>query len=93
MTSETGPLRKVIGLTAKPGQAAAMREALTTLEIATRVEPGVIEFAFFQSLTDEDAFVLVEQFVDQAAFDLHMQAPYTRAFFAWELVAGNRVIA
>ncbi len=93
MTNETGPVRKVIGLTAKPGQAQAMREALQALEIATRVEPGAVEFAFFQSLTDDHGFVLVEHFVDQAAFDLHLKADYTQAFFALDLVAGKRAIA
>jgi quinol monooxygenase YgiN len=80
--------RRVVRIEAKPGQAVAARDALLELQRATVTEPGCAEFGFFQGLGDEHRFLLVEDFVDQAALDLHMAAPYTQTFFSRELVAG-----
>ncbi len=79
-------IRKLARITAKPQQASVLREALQTLEAATRQEPGCREFTFFQALSDPDAFVLLEEFADQAAWDTHMALPHTRTFFAAQLV-------
>ncbi len=80
--------RRVVRIEAKPGLAVEARNALLELQQATVAEPGCAEFGFFQGLADGHAFLLVEDFVDQAALDLHMAAPYTQAFFNRELVAG-----
>jgi quinol monooxygenase YgiN len=79
-------IRKFARITGKPRQAPVLREALQTLEAATRREPGCREFTFFQALSDPDAFVLVEEFADQAAWDAHMAMPHTQAFFRAQLV-------
>lgn len=81
-------VRKLARIVAKPGHADQLRSALTQLQAATRKEPGCIEFTFFQAITDPDAFLLLEHFVDQAALDLHMSLDHARAFFS---ASGQRV--
>ncbi|HZF78814.1 MAG TPA: putative quinol monooxygenase [Rubrivivax sp.] len=85
-------IKKLARITAKPGQASALRDALRELEAATRQEPGCQEFTFFQALSDPEAFVLLETFSGQAALDSHMAMPHTRAFFNAGLVAGVEVV-
>lgn len=80
--------RRVVRIEAKPGLATQTREALLELQLATVTESGCAEFGFFQGLGDAHAFLLVEDFVDQAALDLHMAAAHTQSFFGKELVAG-----
>lgn len=65
-----------------------MRVALMALETATRDEPGCQEFCFFQALSDDDSFVLLEEFESEAALQLHMQAAYTQHFFSLGLAEG-----
>jgi len=80
-------LRKIVRIIGKQGEAAAMRAALIELEIATLREAGCVSFTFFQALSSEDQFLLIEDFVSEADLDLHMQQAHTRAFFARNLVA------
>lgn len=75
------PVRKLAHITAKPGQSAALRAALQALETATRQEPGCVEFTFYQALTTDASFLLLEHFTDQQALQTHMQLPHTQAFF------------
>ncbi len=81
-------IQKIACLTAKSGQAQQLRDALLALEALTRDEPGCKAFTFYQAISNPAAFTLLEWFVDQAAFDLHLAQPYTQAFFARQLVAG-----
>ena len=81
-------IRRVVRIEAKPGVAEQMREALLALQQATAAEAGCDEFGFFQALDRAHSFLLIEDFADQAALDLHMQTPHTQAFFARDLVAG-----
>lgn len=80
------PVRKIARIAGKPGRAAELRAALLTLETATRAEAGCREFVFYQALSCDDSFVLVEHFDDDAAFRMHLQLPHTQAFFAAQLV-------
>lgn len=80
-------IAKIAYLQAQPGQADTLKSALLTLEIQTRAEPGCLAFRFYQSLSAPAEFVLLEHFASPAAFDLHLQADHTRAFFAQGLVA------
>ncbi|MDY0871513.1 putative quinol monooxygenase [Dongia rigui] len=79
-------LRKIVHITGKTGTAAALRAALADLETATRREAGCVSFTFFQALSAEDHFLLIEDFVGAADLEAHMQQPHTRAFFARNLV-------
>jgi quinol monooxygenase YgiN len=74
-------MRRIARIQGKPGHAAELRRALIALEAATRKETGCREFAFYQALSTEDSFLLVEEFVDAGALAKHMQLPHTQAFF------------
>lgn len=80
-------IQKLVRLTAKPDRQRELRTALQILESATRTEPGCVEFTLLQSISNDALFVLLEHFVDQEAFNVHMQLPHTRAFFDAQLVA------
>lgn len=80
-------VRKFVRIEAKPGLAGALRAALLDLERATREEPGCREFRFFQALSDDNAFLLLEDFADADALNQHMALPHTRAFFGLNLTA------
>lgn len=86
-------VRRVVRLQARPGRAADMRRHLVTLRAETLKEPGCAEFGFYQSITDEEKFLLVEDFASQAALDAHMAAPHTRAFFALDVMVGGQPIS
>ncbi|MCB1778886.1 MAG: antibiotic biosynthesis monooxygenase [Candidatus Competibacteraceae bacterium] len=81
------PVQKVVRITAKAGQEQELRDALKILEADTREEPGCVEFAFFQAISDEASFVLLEHFANEEAFMIHIQLPHTQAFFKAQLVA------
>lgn len=83
----TRAVRKIARISGKPGQSQHLRLALAKLESATRQEPGCIEFAFFQAISDHDSFVLLEHFSDQSALDSHMKQEHTQAFFSAQLVS------
>lgn len=84
--SHTEPVRKIARIAGKAGQAQQLRAALATLEQHIRREAGCLQFSFYQSISDENAFVLIEHFASQAALHDHLQLPHTRAFFAAQLV-------
>ena len=88
----TAAVRKIARITGKPGQSQQLRLALAKLESATRREPGCVEFAFFQAISDHDSFVLLEHFSDQSAFDSHMKLEHTQAFFSAQLVSSVTAI-
>ena len=81
-SSNTEPVRKIALIRGRAGQARELRYALANLERDTRLEPGCILFSFYQSISDESCFVLLEHFASQAALQAHMELPHTRAFFA-----------
>ena len=68
-----------------------MLDALRALEALTRQEPGCVAFSFYQALSDPEAFVLLEHFATQEAFEQHLQQGYTLAFFQRELVIRSQV--
>lgn len=72
---------KLARIRCRADQATAFRAALLTLETQTRQEPGCLEFTFLQALSDDTSFVLLERFQNEAALQLHLQAPYTQRFF------------
>lgn len=86
------PICKLVRIKAQPGLADRLHQALMVLETATRSEVGCVEFAFFRALSDQESFVLLEHFVDEAALAFHMAQPHTREFFAAQLVASVKAI-
>jgi quinol monooxygenase YgiN len=53
-----------------------LRHARTSLE----AEPGCRRFDIHQETTDATRFLLIELYVDEAAFDLHRSSPHYRQF-------------
>ena len=80
-------IKKLVRITAKPGRSTELHSALKTLESETRQETGCREFSFFRSISADDSFILLEDFLNQEAFNHHMQLPHTKTFFALGLTA------
>lgn len=57
-------------------------QALAALQALTLQEPGCLRFELFQFVESPRDLLLLEAFVDEAAFSLHLQAPYTQAYFS-----------
>lgn len=62
----------------KPGAERQVGENLTRMAqlCNSDAEPGCVLYAINQSIEDPRAFLLYEQYVDEAAFDAHTQTHY-----------------
>jgi quinol monooxygenase YgiN len=67
-------------LHAKPGKEGVLLKQLQDIQRGTRAEPGNLVYDIHQSVDDPLLFVVLEAFVDRAAFDRHRQEPPTVAF-------------
>lgn len=65
-----------------PGREAAFREELLRVLPPTRAESGCVSIRAFESVREPAGFAIHSEWVDEAAFDLHAQAPHTRRFVA-----------
>ena len=65
-----------------PERLAATADAFGELCAATRQEEGALRFDAWRSEEHENVIVLVEEWADQAAIDLHMKEPYVADFLA-----------
>ncbi|MFG2919334.1 putative quinol monooxygenase [Kitasatospora sp. NPDC048298] len=65
-----------------PERLAPTLAAFQELARHTRREDGALRFDVFRSEAEEHTVVLVEDWADQEAIDLHMKEEYTRAFLA-----------
>jgi quinol monooxygenase YgiN len=72
------PVRLVVTMHAKPGQGAALAQAMASRCREVQQEPGCQQFEVFQSALDPDKLVLLELWADQAALDVHAQVNATR---------------
>lgn len=74
------PALTIIGrLQAKPGRGQELRAALEPVVEASRRESGCINYDLHVSETNPDHFTIYENWVDQAALDLHFEQPHSRA--------------
>ncbi len=67
-------------LHARPGTQDAVRRALFDVQAPTRVEPGCLAYAAFQSLRDPDEFHIHSRWSDMAAFERHAKLAHTLRF-------------
>ena len=67
---------------AKVGDGAidAAREAIATMEEASRAEEGCIAYTFTQSISDPSVMLIVEKWIDAAALAAHFATPHMAAF-------------
>ena len=85
-------LRRIVRLKSHDGAAQRMHAGLIALQRETSNEPGCVEFEFFQSLANQETFLLIEDFASPAALETHMHAPHTKAFFALDVMASGAPI-
>jgi len=75
--------RTIIGrLGARPGQEAALRQALLEVVAASRAEPGCLNYDLHVAEDDPALFVLYENWASQTALDAHFALPHSRALAA-----------
>jgi len=67
---------------ARPGQEAAVREAIRKVEEPTRLEPGCLSYQAFQSVRVPGEFHIHSRWRDRAAFERHASLPHTVEFIA-----------
>ncbi|MDV1447752.1 putative quinol monooxygenase [Raoultella planticola] len=79
MTNDTVSVIAV--LKAKPGQTAALRQALKALLQPTRQEAGNLDYVF-QLRDAPDTFYMRESWRDPAALEAHIALPHFQAFIA-----------
>lgn len=82
-------IRLIITMTAAPGRADELGDALKARCEEVVGEPGCEQFEIFQSLVDPDKLLLLEQWKDQDALDVHAQVNETRTRFSSDLVTGT----
>lgn len=82
-------IRLIITLTAAPGRGEELGEGMKARCADVMAEPGCEQFEVFRSLVDPDKLVLLEQWRDQDALDVHAQANKSRAPLGRELIAGT----
>ena len=66
---------------ALPGQAKGVEDALRKIIAPTRQqEPGCLEIHIFRSIKDARLFYMHSRWMDEAAFDHHINQPYIKQF-------------
>ncbi|HOS94248.1 MAG TPA: putative quinol monooxygenase [Armatimonadota bacterium] len=75
-------VKLVAVLKAKPGQEAAVTQALRDLAVPSKAEPGCVMYVPCRSKADPAKLVVIEEWADQAAFDAHAASPHFQAFLA-----------
>lgn len=70
----------VARLTTDAERRAALIDAGETVAAASRAEDGCLNYRIFQATDDENAFVIVEEWADDAALQAHFKTPHIAAF-------------
>lgn len=65
---------------AAPGKEAALQAELIAVSRRTCQEPGCLSNEVFRSNLDPQTFFIYSRFVDEDAFDLHIDYPHTLRF-------------
>ncbi|NJN50565.1 MAG: antibiotic biosynthesis monooxygenase [Gammaproteobacteria bacterium] len=69
-------------VTTAPGTAAALKDAIATMEQASRAEPGCIDYTFATALNEPTAIRIFEQWQSIDALKAHFATPHMAAFNA-----------
>jgi quinol monooxygenase YgiN len=67
---------------AKEGQEDTIARVIEKMTPLSRQEPGVLQYQAHRSLSDPRLFFLYEQYVDEAAYQAHMESPHAKQY-AW----------
>ncbi len=77
-----GIVNVVARFVAKPGQEAALRDALTGLVAPTRKDPGYIAYDLYAATERPGEFVLVEAWESRELLAAHLDTPHLNSFKA-----------
>lgn len=66
----------------EPGEATRMQPAAIAMAAATRKEPGCLDYAFSQDLSDPDLVRIAERWRDEDALQRHFTQPHMATFNA-----------
>ncbi|MBA1193366.1 MAG: hypothetical protein K0S77_3714 [Pseudomonas sp.] len=80
MTEHTSSIVLLATLTAKAGQADALKAALLALVEPTRAEPGNLDYMLFERQDVPGCFYMREAFLHQEAFDAHVASEHFQRF-------------
>jgi quinol monooxygenase YgiN len=76
------PVKIVAILAAKPGKAGELRALLDGMVIASRAEPGNLQYDLWRDHADAGRFVLMELYADEAAVAAHRASPHFNNYLA-----------
>ena len=65
---------------AREGQEAAVAHALRDVVAPTRAEAGCLAIAAYRSVRDPRLFWIHSRWIDEAAFEIHVEQPHTVRF-------------
>ena len=54
--------------------------------VASRTEPGCLEFTVFRAIDEPRAFLLFERYTDEAAFQAHRKSPHFKSIIEDQVV-------
>jgi (4S)-4-hydroxy-5-phosphonooxypentane-2,3-dione isomerase len=66
--------------TPKPGEETVVEEAIRGLAVASRAEPGCLQYIVNRAVDESGTFILVEQYVDEHAYQAHTESAHFRHF-------------
>ena len=74
------PLFIFARLEPKPEKELQLRDELQLVLEPTRAEPGCVRIHLYESTRDPCVFFIHSEWIDQAAFDAHVEQPHTQRF-------------
>jgi quinol monooxygenase YgiN len=74
------PLFIFARLEPKPGKELQLRDELRRVLEPTRAEPGCLRIHVYESTRDPLTFFIHSDWIDEAAFDAHVEMPHTERF-------------
>ena len=80
MSSDNGEVNLIATFRAQAGQEEKVRDLIVGYGEAVREEPGNVFFHVYTDLGDAHDFVIIERYLDQAAFDAHLSAEKGKHF-------------
>ena len=79
---ESMPLYIFARLEPKPGKKLQVRDELARVVEPTRAEPGCVRIHIYESTRGPLVWFIHSEWIDEAAFDTHVQLPHTQRFIA-----------
>jgi quinol monooxygenase YgiN len=76
------PLYIFARLDPKPGKELQLRDELMRVVEPTRGEPGCVRIHLYEAMGSPLTYFIHSEWVDEAAFDTHIQLPHTVRFAA-----------